>query len=133
MIALKVASIYWKRDGSSIRVFEHLSDEYKRWRASEGRVGWSDGGASDESWRCATSSEQIQTVLELAIKLMVDGYDPKQIICEFSKIREFYALGNSSHYMCNAITKAITDEAYDCEGDIDASLRLARSNTKSRK
>ena len=77
----------------------------------------SDAGASEASWRKASPAERQRLLCEMAIEFMVAGHDPKHVIRELAKIREFASAGGKSFPMCRAITEAVEGEAHE---DIEA-------------
>jgi hypothetical protein len=77
-----------------------------------------DAGASEASWRNASLADRLRVLHQMAIKFMVAGHEPKHVILELAKIRQFAALGGQTFPMCRAITEAIEGEVRD---DCDAS------------
>ena len=73
-----------------------------------------DTGASEKRWRDASPVERQRELYELAIEFMVAGHDPKHVVREFAKIREFAATGGQSYTMARALTEAIEGRAYEC-------------------
>jgi hypothetical protein len=72
-----------------------------------------DAGASEASWREATQAERLRLLYEMAIEFMVAGHDPKHVVREFAKVREFAELGGKSYPMARALTEAIEGQAVE--------------------
>jgi hypothetical protein len=76
------------------------------------REGYNYGtGASFTRWKDASDAERVREMIEVAIKLMVEGYDPAMVVREFSKVRQFLQLGAESFVMCRALTKVFEGRA----------------------
>jgi len=70
-------------------------------------------GANYRDWQTATDKQRMQLMLETAIDLAMQGVSLKSILIEFSRVREFYAMGQVSFPMCRALTSALLGECLE--------------------
>jgi hypothetical protein len=76
--------------------------------------GWRDPiGASYLEWGEMKDEQHVELMLETAIDLAMNGFDLAHVLKEFSKVRQFRALGSKSFPMCRALTKAMLGQTLE--------------------
>ena len=105
------------------------------------RIGWGDPiGAAYAEWKTLTDETRVNAMAELAIELSVRGFDMSDVLIEFAKVQEFFALGRQSFMMCRALTTALLgqtlepntmsfDELFQAYGT-DMSQRIKQHNLR---
>jgi hypothetical protein len=102
------AHIWWNSAFGVVRVI--AADEEQT--AALSREGYTYGaGASYGRWQDYDDEQRVREMTELAVKLMVEGYDPGMVVREFTKVRQFLHRGAESLSMCRAITHVIEGKA----------------------
>jgi hypothetical protein len=59
-------------------------------------------GARYASWHKLKPGDRRLLMLETAVELMADGFEPGHVLSEFAKVDAFFALGRESYPMCRS-------------------------------
>lgn len=114
------AHIWWRggfcaQSEMDVKVYQFLSpdDLFFSQLERNDAGGYSDIGACECGWREMGCDDLLRRLHEMFFDMSVSGISPSQIICEFSKIRQFAALGAESYPMARALSRAVQGRAYD--------------------
>lgn len=101
MIEAKDAHIWWDRETKRVLVTRFPGDV---------RGFVCDGGASYVRWRQRYSdADRVREMMEMVIERLFEGYEPKMVIREFAKVRQFRELGLESWNMARVLAAALGD------------------------
>jgi hypothetical protein len=110
--------VLWVNDDTKqVIIAPHREDFDEFWGTPEdhGFEGhWVDPiGAAYSDWKKIKPAMRVQLMLETIIDLTMQGFDLATLLRTFNQVPQFHKLGNDSHPMCRALTKALTGECLE--------------------
>jgi hypothetical protein len=108
MIDAEQAVVWISTDTHEVMVWPRALGHPSERRGGPHAGHWADPiGAAYSQWREMSDDHRVQLMMETAIDLAMRRFDLGHILREFSKVKQFRALGSQSYPMARALTSAL--------------------------